>query len=138
MTFPLNPKTQNLCEPCAFFALFVVKNLLQSSLCFASSSKALVSDEGRVFGLCTYYKSARLVFYDNSVKLTRFLVPRNDKFVQKPCVQVIYKVLLKTIALAQIAVEILLWSLRSKRLERIAGLASKNSDLKEGTGFYHS
>ena len=68
----------------------------------------------------------------------RFLVPRNDKFVQKACVQVIYKVLLKTTALAQIAVEILLWSLRSKRLERIAGLASKNSDLKEGTGFYHS
>jgi hypothetical protein len=39
-------------------------------------------------------------------------------------------VLSKKIALAQIAVEILLWSLRNKRLERIAGLASNKKSTK--------
>ena len=38
------------------------------------------------------------------------------------------KVLKRTIALAQIEEEILLWSLRNKRLERIAGIASKTKN----------
>ena len=49
-----------------------------------------------------------------------FLLRRNDKFALK-------KYLKNMIALAQIGMEILLFfSLKNKRLQRIAGIASKN------------